>query len=114
MLEILVFNRLKQGITYSNSLFLHKEHWIETTYKVYFLLVKVSKTVLQLQRFTVFIVVSFQGIFGHVFFKEVFSLHWYIGICLMLVGFYIIHKNRGDIDKKETDEYDLNDKEKKE
>ena len=32
----------------------------------------------------------------------------------MLVGFYIIHKNRDDIDKKESDEFDLNDKEKKE
>ena len=73
-----------------------------------------SKTVLQLQYLTVFVVVSFQGIFGHVFFKEIFSLQWYIGICLMLVGFYIIHKNRDDIDKKESDEYDLNGKEKKE
>ena len=64
--------------------------------------------------FTLFVVVYFQGIFGHVFFKEVFSFHWYIGICFMLVGFYIIHKNHDDIDKKESDGFDLNDKEKKE
>lgn len=93
---------------------MYKEHRIENTFKVYYLPVKNNVAFTLFYCFTLFVVVYFQGIFGHVFFKEVFSFHWYIGICFMLVGFYIIHKNHDDIDKKESDGFDLNDKEKKE